>query len=430
MQNLKSGGRWAMPFLAVVVAVTGATFAGASDLYDPKPTAKGPIGVLDRSRRDYDAIGYRSGNLLFLPTLLTSATFDDNIFATRNNTVSDLVFHIVPTLNVTGDFGTTKLAAYVTADGKISTQRSNLNAVSPGVGLGVQSEIQRDLVFQARADYIYRVEDPADTNRQVGAGVIRELVRYHDFTANASLNKSFNQFFVSVGGAYQHLKYDDVRDTLGNVIPGSRRDEDLATWTLRAGYQASADLKVFVEPSYNIRRYATSTAFDSDGWRLVGGLSSQLGRLITGEVYAGYMQQNYKANIGSVSGFTAGANLRWYPTDLLTLSLQADRTIQDGSVTLGPLQGSPAIVATVAARADYEVWRNLILSARLSYQNYAYQRNITRRDNTYTAGLTASYLFNRFLSGSLDYRYVTNESNTLNGSYNRNQFTVSLKSQF
>ena len=418
-----------LPVMAAIISFAGVSASLAADFYDPAPTAKGPVGVLERPRREYDAIGYRSGNLIFYPTLLTSATYDDNIFATRFNKVSDLVFHIVPTISVSSNLGTTAVSGYVTADARISTQRSELNAIAPGVGIGFKSELQRDLIVQGRADYAYRVEDAADANRQAGVNIIRENVRYHDFTSNVSINKSFNQFYVSAGAAYEHLAFDNVTAQNGVVVNESLRDADLVNWTLRGGYQFGPGLRVFVEPSYNIRRYQAS-GFNSDGYRLVAGLSANLGRLVTGEIFAGYMQQNYNFNFGSVGGFAAGANLRWYPTDLLTVSLSADRSIRDVGIATGVLRGSPAFVNTIAVRADYELFRNLILSGRLGYQTYDYQRNLREVSNFYTAGLTGTYLINRFLTSSLDYTYSVNDSNVPLNRYTRNQVTLSLKTKF
>lgn len=412
----------------LLAASAGCGMAFAADI--PERTAPlGPVGVVERPRRDYDALGYRSGNFIFYPSLISSATYDDNVFASRFQRVDDIVFHLIPQVTASGDFGTTAVSGYVNADGRLYARRTELNSVSPNIGVGFKSQIQRDLVVIGRADYGYKVEDPGDTQRLSGAGVIHGLVRYHDLNTSLSVNKDFGSFFLSAGTAYEHLAYNNIRDTTGALVRENRRDADLVTWTLRGGATIGPGLKVFVEPSANIKRYNAS-GFDSNGFRVVSGLSTEIGRLVTGEIYAGYTSQIYDRAFGTVSGFTAGGNVRWFPTQLLTITLKADRTIQDSGVTQGVGIGSPYFVTSVSGRADYELLRNLILTGSVGYQNSDYQRNAARTDNVYNTGATMTYLFNRFISGSLDYKYTKSYSTVATSRYDRNQYTASVKGQF
>ena len=420
--------------LALAALAVGAPLAFASDLVDVTPTPpalRGPVGVLDRPRPAYDAAGIRYGNWLFLPELLSSVTFDDNLFATRINRKSAVVSRFIPSVRVQGDFGPTQVGAYVKAEGRLYSRFSQLNSIAPSAGIGVKSEIQRDLIVQARADYAYRVEDPDVTRVFTGTpGSINSFVRYHDTNVSGSINKSFGPLFVSTGAIFQNLNYDNARDVFGNVVNQNFRNANLTTWTTRAGYEVGPGLRVFVEPSVNWRDYFNYKTFNSTGFKIVGGVSSEITRLVRGEVYGGYIEQNYDRYFGKVASYTVGAKVIWYPTNLLTFSVDVDRAIQEsGLVTYNGTFGSPVISTAVASRVDYELLRNLILSGRFIYRNYKYVRD-PRVDDLYTGGATATYLFNRNFRASLDYAYTDGESNAVNARFKRNQVTMSLKGSF
>ena len=426
--------------LALTALAVSAPLALAADLVEGTPNApalRGPVGVMERPRPAYDPAGIRYGNWLFLPELLSTVTFDDNLFATRINRKSAIVSRFIPSVRVQGDFGPTQVGAYVKAEGRLYSRFEQLNSIAPSAGIGFKSEIQRDLIVQARADYAYRIEEPDATRVFTGTtgafgtgGVPSSLVRYHDASVSGSVNKSFGNLFVSSGAIFQSLNYDNARDVFGNVVNQNFRNANLTTWTTRVGYEFGPGLRAFIEPSVNWRDYYNFNRFNSTGFKIVGGVSSELTRLARGEVYGGYIEQNYDRYFGKVASYTVGARLLWYPTNLLTFTVDADRQIQEsGLVTFNGTVGSPIISTGVNARADFELLRNLILSGRFVYRNYKFVRD-PRVDDIYTGGATATYLFNRHFRASLDYAYTDGESNALNARFKRNQVTLSLKGSF
>ncbi len=395
------------------------------------PPAKGPVGVVERQRPSFDAIGYRYAGITFYPKAIASLSYDDNLFSSRVKSQGTMVWHMTPSLQAAADYGRTKVGGFIKIDSQIYSRFSNLNAVAPYAGLGFKTEVTRDLVFQGRADYAYTAEDSYLTRSIGGVANPSSLARHHDAKASASVNQTFGRVNVSLGGAVQRLAYTDVRDGVGLPVSQNFRNETLATITARGGYEVSPGLRTFVESSVNRRDYENVPMVSSKGFRVVGGVSSELSRLIAGEVYAGYMAQTFQSNrFGTVDGYTAGGRLIWYPTNFLTLTLNADRAIQESFVknTANPI-ASIVFNNTLGFRADYEVLRNFIVSGRVSVADSKYVNDI-RRDQVYTAGATASYMFNRMLSGSLDYRHTKGVSGDFNSNFNRNVVTASLKAQY
>lgn len=121
-----------------------------------------------------------------------------------------------------------------------------------------------------------------------------------------------------------------------------------------------------------------------------------------------------------------GANLNWLVTPLLTLGLVAERgTGEDFSGAVA----SSSTNTSVAARADYELMRNVTLRAQLGHE-WASYKSSGRSDRIWRAQLSAIYMLNRNLQVSLDYKYADRDSNVAAYDYRRNIVGGSLRVQF
>ena len=91
----------------VVVGATAAAFAAEDDV-NVKTTRKksrtsaatvarqAPTPVAERPRPAYDALGQRYGDVIFFPSIMASAAYDDNIFAQRAIRARDTIFTLMP----------------------------------------------------------------------------------------------------------------------------------------------------------------------------------------------------------------------------------------------------------------------------------------------------------------------------------------------
>ena len=105
----------------------------------------------------------------------------------------------------------------------------------------------------------------------------------------------------------------------------------------------------------------------------------------------GYQLQHYvDQQFEGVNGVALRGQLTWYATQLITVTLHADRTFQDSGLP----DTAAARVNDVTATVDYELLRNLIVTGTLGYTRYDYP-GLDRLDNRFAAGLGATYLFSR-----------------------------------
>ena len=147
--------------------------------------------------------------------------------------------------------------------------------------------------------------------------------------------------------------------------------------------------------------------------------------VLVGEIFAGYVARRYDdAAFDDTAEFAFGAGLKWFPSMLTTVSVDAARTIEDTSIT----SASGYVSTHGEIGVDHELLRNLILSGRLGYENAEYQ-DIARSDDILRASLTGRFLVNNNLHCDVSWQYVERSSSDAAFDYQTNQFTLSLTAQ-
>src|SRR6185295_19783886 len=99
---------------------------------------------------------------------------------------------------------------------------------------------------------------------------------------------------------------------------------------------------VFVEVSANQRDFHVD-AFDSKGWRVVGGALFEPGpgSRIKGEIFGGWMTQKYGFGFQDISTFTYGSALAFLLMPNLTAVLEGRRDAREASLSGGIFAGVP-----------------------------------------------------------------------------------------
>lgn len=161
---------------------------------------------------------------------------------------------------------------------------------------------------------------------------------------------------------------------------------------------------------------------DSDGFDVVAGMRLALTNLLFGEVFAGYTQQSYDdRRLGDVTGIAFGAAVEWYPSELLTVSLDAERRVDD---TIAE-NASGRFDTVIGVGVDYELLRNVILSADGQYLNSDFE-GTGRDDDVITAQIGGEYLINRNARARLNYEYRERSSNVAFEEFSKNTVLFSV----
>ena len=204
---------------------------------------------------------------------------------------------------------------------------------------------------------------------------------------------------------------------------------------LSAGYEIVPDYQGFMRLSASRYTYLRAVSGNSTTPRIDFGLQIAPRHLIFGNVYAGYLVQNFsQSTTGSASFPDYGGELVWTVTPLTTLTFDGLRTFYTGTPANGTISvvgpaGNGYLASTVGVRADHELLRNLLLSVNATYETDNFQ-GITRTDNVYSAGAAATYFVNRYLFLGGAFNYYQRSSTFAGASYTQNILTLRLGTQF
>ncbi|MBB4200568.1 hypothetical protein GGD83_004397 [Rhodoblastus sphagnicola] len=380
------------------------------------PRSSSQVNPFDAPSREYT--GLSVGSWMLYPTLFTGAAFDSNIYQNNGKTVSDVAWRTAPSLIAVRNAGIQKTLLYGTGDFMVYGAHSAVDQVNGKGGFTHIWEAQRDLIFRFTGDASRQVD--ASTSGSVLNGAYLRPVYYEQYQTTASVLKSFDRFFVGLGGSFQNSSYENTSNTAHQTVTQAYRDNNVVTASGRLGYFITPLLYSFVESTGNWANYYNSSSYNSEGYKVSGGLGTDRISLFKGEVYAGYQQQFYKsAAFGDVGAPAFGGKLFWYPTQYITVSANVDETLGTATfVSPSNPNGSATKTTGGGLKVDYtlsEVWS---ANARGGYSHATYVNN-SRVDDTWSAGATLNYRIWRNFSATLDYQFSAVDSNYAAAGYVR-----------
>jgi hypothetical protein len=408
--------------IATVIAAPYVSDAGAQGYLAPtfetlKPTIPELVGVWERPRPDYDAVGLKVGAFTWYPSVEVSEMHDDNVYATKTGTVSDWVSTVRPGVRVKSNWSVHAFEAYGMVEGVWYNELSSDDRTNAGAGFNGVIDITRDSRIRYFGSWLRGHEDRSVSSLFASSavvGLLNKPVEYDALTGGVALDQRFNHVTVSVSGNYGRNTYQD--SFAGSTrVDQSYRDQDTFGGRLRIGHDIGPSGQAYVEGGYERRDYKFGS-FNSDSYRLVGGLAGNVTALIHGDVYVGYQQRDYDQRvISTVNDWTYGGALSWYASPLVTVALFGERSINE--TTFGAV-GS-FIQSRVGTRVDFEALRNVILTGRLGYEWDDYNQT-NRADKVLSVGFTSTFLINRNLSLALDYQFTDRTSSFNSLDYSRN----------
>jgi hypothetical protein len=272
--------------------------------------------------------------------------------------------------------------------------------------------------------------ESALTEPRTDADVISSLLKpvtYNVVSTGISGFREFGRFRFDAQLTSGYYVFDDEPIVGGGIYPESSRDEDMISERMRLSYAIGPDFAAYVQVTPNQSLFLHKPfnglqSYNSTGYEVLTGVNAELTHLITADAGVGFLQQDYQASsLAGVSGLAFNVNLHYYPTQLLTVTLGANHSIE-----VSGLPGTPASnVDSVNVNADYEVLRNFILSPNFNFTVDQYP-GTTRVDDRYGAGLKATYLVNRLIGLSLSYNLIDQTSTGGFGGVNFNDNQVAL----
>lgn len=383
---------------------------------------------------ELEQIGARAGAFQLLPRIEVGALFDDNVYATDGGERSDTIFRVAPSILVRADTSRYRWDIRAGLEHLEYDKFEDESRTNYGAGTTFETEVVRDTTLNGRLNYDVGHEDRGDPNSTT-ANV--EPVKYKTFDTGIGFERSASRALFGLDAAYRNLNFNDVRRNNGNIDNSDDRDRELTLIGGKIGYEFSPGYNFIVRAAYDTVNYDQSVddgGFDRDskGYRVTGGLGFELTQLLVGDIFAGYISRNYDdARLSTTNDVAFGAGLTWTPTEMTSVRITADRTIEETVFT-----GYSGYLNTgVNIQVEHELTRQLALSGGVRYAKNKYERTVgstaaSRDDDITGASVGLRYTLNRLLYVSAGYEYQNRDSTLPATDYKRNKFLVTLGAQF
>lgn len=366
------------------------------------------VSVTQRKHPGYQPLGVRLGAFRAWPVLNFTVEQNDNILARQDLERSDTILHFEPGVEIRSDWPRHEAGVYARAAIHRFSEYSEQNTEDGAVGAFGRLDLRRSLRLGGEADWSRLTEDRTTPASPDGSVV---PVQFDRTSASLAVEKEFNRLRLSGRARLREFEYDQGRLPSGALLDQSYRDRTVSSLRLRGDYAVSPATALFLEVTGEERDYeqgASPGAADRDasGVEVLAGADFELSSLVRGELAVGHLQYSFDdPRIPDVSGLGVRSHLEWFPTPLLTATFRAARTVEDNAI----VQSGSHVESTVSLQADYELRRNLILSARGDWTEYDF-RGIDREDERTQFALGATYLLNRHAGLGLEYSRIERSS--------------------
>jgi hypothetical protein len=369
---------------------------------------------------------------MFYPSMFAGVAFNDNVYQTQAATVSAWGVRLTPNLEADLDEGIHKATIYGLLDAQLYPRQNaalgqDASTVQARAGFSYLWSPTADLVTNLSVNYT-RMSGPFGSTlittspinsatSFVGAVSALNVSGFRQFanqtTGTVSVQKTVTDaLFVRVGGSVQDLVYE--RPPIGYTGGLSGVD---GSGFLRLGTPVTPQVNAFVEGGGDFRRYYSTSFYDTNAFRVIGGLSSDLIGLFRGEVYGGVQRQfSVRGTFAPLTAPAAGGRLTYYPTEYFTIAASSDLSF-GAAGGFGAASAISAQNETLQTRlqADYALYQYWRASVRAGYaQSWYYGSSATA--STWLAGTGMSYFFwtNWALTG--DYQYSRVLANAIGSS--------------
>lgn len=394
------------PALCAVALLGSVPFAGQA-LAQGRPVT-GPVDTVNsRARPEYDAVGIALGGFTVLPDVALALAYDDNVYRTPSAKRDDGYAEVRPHIAIVSTSERYPLSLDASATLRRYASLQTENSEQYALSTAAAAEIAPGTRLSATGGYSRQLE-PRGTAGDTFVG--GEPIRYRLLSGSVSAARDVGGIGLEAGGGIDRYRYEDA------VIGGARfyqrfRDYRHTQAHARIRYSVSPAIAAFLRGGIDRSQYPRLGGIDrnSKGYSVLAGVQMGLSNLVSGSIGVGYLRQSFSDPAsGTVSGLDYDVALNWNPTPLIAVSLGGGRSVQRS-----PFADSPGgIQTTLNASVDYELLRQLILSANLRTSRVTY-RGVDRADRYADAQLGARYLMNRTAALTLTVNYRRQSSSGL-----------------
>lgn len=371
--------------------------------------------------------GYYVNGIRFIPDIDISGSYNDNIFATDSNQVSDFI--TVVRANLAGYSDWDRHGIGFNIGGKVGsywdTPEEDYTDYWADLNGRYDISSQTNLFGGLGFSYLHESRDSPDANL---SGI--QPTTYRSKDAHLGLSHRLESYSFRIGGAFKDLDFDNVPTLFGGTLDNDFRDRKLTGLGARATRNVNESTDLFVQLLYDKRDYDTPVdqfgyQKSSDGYRAALGFNKRFEGLGSLEATAGVLSQNHKdGRFKDIRKPDFSGSFTMIPTSRSKFEAKLDRGLYETTQA-----GSAGYLYTsLGARIDYRFQPKLSGHLSGSYGKADYL-DVDREDDNLSASLGLKYQLTPHAYLMAEYRRVERDSNDtfpISNDFKQNLYFLSL----
>lgn len=427
-QSMSKGLSWSLRLGSAVSAAVVLPLDAAAQNIDPRyDEAKtyGAVSVQDRDRTAFRPDGLRIGNFIVVPEVGYSLTYNDNIYGRLPPAKGDLRHELTTGVLVTSQLPRHLLEFMVNGRAVTLQDHSEMRFADGNARLRFRIDIDHaHKIFgsvKSELSHEEHVEPESPTNAAKPVPIVRNFVE-------AGVMRDAGKLSAAIGARHESWNYGDVRALDGSPLDQDFRDVARNSPFLRLVYRPSPGYAVIGEAK-GIWQTAPGDGIvnhDGRGYEMKAGVEMEVSPLVKLALLGGYHTMSFDyAAFDRVSAFVWEARAQWMVLPVLTLNGSMARSVEPTAA----FDAAARINTRFIAGAQYEAWRNLILSAEAEYRIDDFAGS-TRQDNTWFGRLGAEYYHTKNWLFTFNYEHRLRDSNTLPQAVSQNKVMFGVKYRY
>jgi hypothetical protein len=380
--------------------------------------------------KPFDPVGVAVGDLKLLPYVEEDAGWASNPGSISGSQKGSPFATTEAGLALQSDWGSSDLHGALKAGYTDYFAASEDDAPYANGVLDGRLDVTRDLSFDAEGRLSIADQTLASLGLAGSAAVAstaHPLVETYGATGGGA--QKLGDLTLALHGSLDHTSYENA--TIDGVVDDLSSDDysDLGL-RARASYEASRAISPFVELDVDTRRYddgvdAAGYARNSNGVTGLAGATLGFTQQLTGETSLGYGERAYQdPRLPEMSSPLVNASLIWTATPLTTVTAKAQTTLAE-TITPG---ASGAIQHNYTIDVAHDLTRSLTLGASAGYSTDDYV-GVALHDATATLGARAEYHLSRDVILKASATRQDYVSSAPNSNYIANVFLLGLRVQ-
>lgn len=365
----------------------------------------------------FAAEGLQWGRFRALPELSLSESYTDNVYLAHTDIRNDYITDVTPKLSLDFAFAPRNyLTLRYEGDFRYYKKSDNFKKDIHRTGVSWTWNTSKDSLIKLGARADFDSIQPFSVNDRYKDFEEKEVFAHTTFNIGAT---------TDIGIKYGHTirRFNDPTHFIDNF------DEDKITFD--ATYTKFLVTEPIIEYTFSHQddKQVADPFRDLNVQMLLIGVQWKPSGKLTGFFKPGYFQARSKGGDNS-NGFAMNVDMTYQATDVTQFKINAYRNPVK-STTANRETGNYFISTVGSISADYSGWDPITVSATVLYRNNDFkQQDIIpgprRTDNYFSAGLSARYSINSWLSFSAGYHYNKNNSNLESEIYRENRGEVWL----